>query len=217
MDLSVLVPAHCPLRPCFNNAAFHEYVQTCDAVGHSLPPRQHSKNVLESKHRIVHDIYLRLAADADNVAQNATSGWEMQSCYFQISLTILNNLYGKDLLSANELAKGYTRPINGGAFPSEMPSQIHDAKETLRAKRKLNLILRSKSTQDEHIRAGDLVQIYIKQQHEKRGSWSAPKPVLAFGATSNTVTVPGSEGCTIKAAVEDARFAATNNDLAMAV
>ncbi len=37
------------------------------------------------------------------------------------------------------------------------------------AKRKLNLILRSKSTSDIPLKIGDLVQVFIKLQHEKPG------------------------------------------------
>lgn len=83
------------------------------------------------------------------------------------------------------------------------------------AKRKLTKILRSKATRDTPINSGDIVQIYIKEQNSKRGTWSAPNVVLAMDKVSGTVTVPGKKGRQIKAAVEDARAAATEDTFAL--
>ena len=83
------------------------------------------------------------------------------------------------------------------------------------AKRKLNLILKSKSNTVIPVRIGDLVQVFIKLQHEKREKWSNAKPVLSYENQSGAVTVPGQNGRTIKAAVEDVRFAITNNEFSL--
>ena len=83
------------------------------------------------------------------------------------------------------------------------------------AKRKLILILRSKSIAETPVNAGDLVQVFIKLQHEKRGKWTSAKPVLRFDKASGIVTVPGQNGKTIKAAVEDVRFAISDDELAV--
>ena len=61
---------------------------------------------------------------------------------------------------------------------------------------------------------GDLVQVYIKLQHEKRGKRSNTKPVLSYDKISGTVTVPGQNG-KVTAAVEDIRFIITKNELAL--
>ena len=53
---------------------------------------------------------------------------------------------------------------------------------------------------------GDLVQIYRKLSGSKRGTWSQPTPVLAYNPQSQCVTVTGSHGRQIEAAIEDTRF-----------
>ncbi len=55
----------------------------------------------------------------------------------QQALRISNDLYGNDVMSASELAKGYTRPVQPGNFPVQVPPEIRKAHETLLAKRKL--------------------------------------------------------------------------------
>ncbi len=87
----------------------------------------------------------------------------------QEALRISNDLYGNDVMSAHEQAKGYTRPIYSGSPAFEIPTEIVNAHNTLLAKRKLTLILRSKSVQRHHLSEGDLVQIYVKQLNSKRG------------------------------------------------
>ena len=89
------------------------------------------------------------------------------------------------------------------------------ARETLTSKRKLHLILKSNSTTVAPVRICDLVHVFIELQQDKRGNWSSPKPVLSYDRQSGTVTVPGQNGHTIQAAVENARFHITHNELAL--
>ena len=65
------------------------------------------------------------------------------------------------------------------------------------------------------VNAADLVQVFIKLQHEKRGKWTSAKPVLSYDKASGIVTVPGQNSKTIKAAVEDVRFAISDDELAV--
>lgn len=60
-----------------------------------------------------------------------------------------------------------------------MPDDVLKAKEMLMVKPKLNLILRSKSTSESPVNAGDLVQVFIKIQHEKGGTCTSAEPVLS--------------------------------------
>lgn len=62
-----------------------------------------------------------------------------------------------------------------------------------------------------------MVQIFVKAHHEKRGKWSQNMLVLAYDITNRTVTVPGSKGRTVSAAIEDIRTAVCENELATAV
>ena len=61
---------------------------------------------------------------------------------------------------------------------------------------------------------GDLVQVYIKLQNEKRGKWSDPKPISSYDMKSEIVTVPEKNGRKINGAVEDICFAISDNELA---
>ena len=74
---------------------------------------------------------------------------------------ISNDLYGNNIASAHELAKGYTRPVVHDA-PSEVSSDIRFAQQELPARRKLNLILKSKSIHEKPIHVGDQVQTNSK-------------------------------------------------------
>jgi len=198
--------------PAFENSLFKSYVELYDIATRPIPPRRHNKNVIESKHRIIRDIFLRL-----KVSNEELSVPSKIPILIQQAIRISNDLYGNDTMSSTELAKGYSRPIRTGDKPVLVPEEIRTAHEVLIAKRKLNLILRSKSTSDIDVSPGDLVEVYLKKQHEKRGKWSSAKPVLSFDRSSRTVTVPGSNGRKIKAAIEDTRFAPKENQLASAI
>ena len=55
------------------------------------------KNVLESKHKIIRDIFLPLKSENGNISDTIAA---------QQSIRISNDLYGNDLCSSYELAKG---------------------------------------------------------------------------------------------------------------
>jgi len=200
----------------FKNSEFEEYLQQIGASGRPIPARRHNKNVLESKHKILRNIYLRLKdqVDVDSASKISTCS---DCVLVQRTFRVSNDLYGSDTMSAHELAKGYTRPIGITAHPTYLPSELREAHDKLIAKRKLTLILRSKSIIEPEISTGDMVEVFIKKQHEKRGSWTAPKLVLSYDHPSRTVTVPGARGKTIAAAVEDVRHAVLENDIATAI
>ena len=124
-----------------------------------------------------------------------------------------NDLYGNNIASAHELANGYTRPVTHD-FPKCLPLEIRKSQDEPLAKRKLNLILSSKSINDCRVRVGDIVQVYTRLQNQKRGSWSEPKPVLEYDPASGTVTVAGSHGHRKQAALEDTRHAVSDNAFA---
>ena len=188
----------------FQAEEFKDYLKIYDISFRLVPPRRHSKNVLESKHRVLRDIYLRMKDNAVNDDPRL-----LVAKMFRVS----NDLYGNSVASSHELAKGYTRPISGN-IRREIPLSIIEAQRTLAAKRKLNLILKSKSIQELPIKIGDLVQVYTRLQNQKRGKWSDATPVLAIDPESRTVTVPGSAGRKRDAAIEDVRVAVCDNELA---
>ena len=196
----------------FKNSIFINYLKDQGIDARPLPSRRHNKNVLESKHRIIRDVFLRLKEEGQ-VAEDDCK----QSLCVQQAIRISNDLYGNDVLSAQELAKGYSRPLESGVIPKSLSQDLIDAHQTLLAKRKLTLILRSKTFDEIPIAVGDLVQVFIKKQNQKRGKWSQNKPVLAYDFPNRTITVPGSNGRKICAAIEDVRPAIRDNELAAAV
>ena len=135
------------------------------------------------------------------------------SCIKYLPRVRINN--GNDACSPYELAKGFIRPIVTGTLRRLVPKDIVTARETLIAKSKLNLILKSKLTSVSPIRVGDLVQVVIKLQNEKREKVSDLRPVLPYDKKSDAITVQGQNGRKIIAAAEDVRLAITDNELAL--
>lgn len=95
-------------------------------------------------------------------------------------MRISNDLYSNDIFSSHDFAKGYTGPVTRSIFPLKVPSQVLDAHDNLLTSRKVNHILCSKAITEENVNAGDIVQIYVKKQFEKRGKWSLSKVVLSY-------------------------------------
>ena len=129
--------------PGFANDIFTDKLRNCNICSHPIPPRRHNKKVLESKNRVLRDIYLRLCDDPPV----STEDDGMNSFLIQMAIRISNVLYGNDTLSSNELAKGYTRPIQSSQFPSPILQDLVTAREVLKGKRELTLIVRSNSTE----------------------------------------------------------------------
>lgn len=193
----------------FNKDEFKNYMSTLDIEFRPIPPRRHSKNVLESKHGIIGSVYLRL--------KSANDSDESDTLLAHQAVRMSNDLYGSDTLSAFELANGFTKPVVSGTVPNAVTDELIAAQDTLAAKRKLTLILRSKAVSTPSISVGDLVQIYVKRDKEKRGKWFSPRTVLSFDKIAGIVTVDGAAGKTISAGVEDVRPAICNEEFALHV
>ena len=74
---------------------------------------------------------------------------------------VSNNLYGNDIVSSFKLAKGYTLPLDDDSSMLEVPREIFEARNVLKAKRKLNLILRYKAVKIPSIYAGNIVDVSV--------------------------------------------------------
>lgn len=122
-----------------------------------IPARRHYKYVVESKHKVIRDIYLRLKDEY----QPKNEQEEMM--IIQAALRISNNLYGNDICSVKELAKGYTRSVENGSLPVKIPDVISEAYKNLIASRKLKSILKYKAVQEVPVYPTDTVQIYKKK------------------------------------------------------
>lgn len=108
----------------------------------------------------------------------------------------------------------FTKPIARDPLENILPKDVLEAQQKLKARRKLSSILRSKAITEIPLRIGDLVEVYSKKQHSKRGSWSAPKKILSVDNESRCITVPGKPGKVITAAFENVRTAIKDVELA---
>lgn len=84
-------------------------------------------------------------------------------------------------------------------------------------KKRLTRILRSKSPINKVFTADDLVEIFIKTPQRKRGRWTFARTVFSVDKDSGMITVPGANGMTVKAALEDVRLAINGDALAQLV
>lgn len=146
----------------FKNETFVSFLNEIGAKLQPVPPRRHYKNVLESKHCVIRSIYLQLRSAAPDFDKHL-------HCYQYVAIS--NELYGSDTVSAFELAKGFTKPVETDSVQRILPADVRYAHEELKAKRKLNLILRSHKSSTQPIKTGDMVQVFIKNTYEKRGRW----------------------------------------------
>lgn len=108
-------------------------------------------------------MFLRLSA---SIRDESTV--DPKLCTMQ-AIRISNDSYGSDILSASELARGYSRPIEFPNSPVPISEEIIDARTTLSAKWKLALILRQKKASPQAFPVGDMVDIRIHLRNEKRG------------------------------------------------
>lgn len=92
-------------------------------------------------------------------------------------------------MSSFEPVKGFAKPVDSSCRPQTTQSELIHAHDMLKAKRKLTLILRSKSNKEPVVRAGDLVQVYVKHRKEKRGKWLSSRSVLSFDQSDGIVLV----------------------------
>lgn len=99
--------------PAFKNEEFQSWIAGYEISARPIPPRRHNKNALESKHRIIRDIYLRMKSASTEGMDNKV--------LFQQAVRVSNDLYGNDVIYAFELAKGFTRPLLRGKSPLEIP------------------------------------------------------------------------------------------------
>lgn len=190
----------------FNHTQFIEFVKAIGSNFEPIPPRCHSKNVLESRHGILRPIFLRLRQGDGAVNERV---------HISMASDVSNQLYGSYIMSAYELAHGFLKPLSD--YPTQLPDELLQAHNTLEAKWKLAPILRSKSPDNSAVSPGDMVEIYIKQPNHKLGSWSALHVVFYTDLETCSITFPVSCGRNVKAAFEDTRPAIADECFAQTV
>lgn len=189
----------------FRHNEFQEFLAQYGTSFRPVPPRRHHKNLLESKHGFIRAIFLRLKS-----ASASTS----PALLATMSVRISNEMYGSDTMSSFELAKCYSKPVDSSCLPKVTPKELIDARDCLLAKRKLTLMLRSQATRAPVINPGDLVDVFVKKTHEKRGRWLSLRTVLSVDNSSSIVSVPGLSGHSLSIALEDVRHSIVDDEFA---
>eukprot|EP00737_Agarophyton_chilense_P000676 gb/GEZJ01000749.1/.p2 GENE.gb/GEZJ01000749.1/~~gb/GEZJ01000749.1/.p2 ORF type:complete len:265 (-),score=37.34 gb/GEZJ01000749.1/:1718-2512(-) len=112
------------------------------------------------------------------------------------------------------MAKGFTKPINGKPHDIVLPADVAETCKLFIARRKLQHILKFKAIKGIPFTASDLVEMFVKQEVEKRGRWSFRKTVTSVNADSLIVTVPGKAGNKLTTVFEDTRMAIPDRSFA---
>lgn len=192
----------------FAKKEFCEYLKLNGTEFRPVPSRRHHKNTFEPKHGIIISIFLRLQHASPLVNKTVLA---LQA------VSISNNLYGSDLTTSFEIAKGYSKPLVAYSTPNPISPDLINARNNLLAKRKFNLIMLTKATNNPVVSTGDLVHVYVLNGHDKRVRWSSPQVVQIIDRSAGTVSVPGMNGHTIVAAIEDFISAILDDDLATSI
>ena len=194
----------------FMKGAFMDFMNAFDITARPVPPGRHHKNPIESKHKVIRSIFLRLNESSDS-GENSMNHVDRLEAIRAVHIS--NDLYGNDIMSAFELSHGYTNRIDSGHARNISPD-IMDAHEKLQAKRKLSLILRSRAPTEVPISVGDMVDVFLRTGMSKQGKWSTPKIVLQVDHAARSVVVPSKFGRRSTVAFEDIRLSLAEESLA---
>lgn len=123
-----------------------------------VPPQRHSKNVLESRHSSIRNIFRRLRKhDGILPLEIAT----------QRALRIPNDLYGPNIISAFEMTHGFTRLIGDTI---NRVTHNWSTRRTYSLHNENGHVLSSSVFHDESVAVGDIFDVFVKQHNRKR--WS---------------------------------------------
>lgn len=181
----------------FCELAFQKYLDKHNVSLGPVPRQRHSPNPLECKHGIIRSIFLKLRIGEPNVNNEV---------HALRSVTISNDLYVNDVMSSFELETEITKPvIDSTVYP--ISDYVVNAQAQLQARRKLAIILKSKSIEEISVTAGDLIEVFSKTGMDKKGNWSVPKTVSSVDKKGRSVTVSAKRGKRAVVAFEDIRIA----------
>lgn len=170
-----------------------------------LPPGLHSKTTIESNYRVVHSIYLRLKEAVRDTHDASLSSYK--------TVSVSNNLYVNDTISAFELSKGFRKPIIAKPKENVLHAEVIAAHNKLQARRKLSLILNPNALQEQHLNVRDFVEVYSKKQHEKRRTFTGAKQILCVDYTTQLGAVTGKNQRMRTVPIEDLRPATPQDSL----
>ncbi len=192
----------------FEKGVFREHLNELGIKFELVPKGRHYKNPIESKHSIIRSVFIRL--------MNTTNKrFTPEYCAIK-AVSISNDLYGNNIMSAFEMSKGYTKSIEGNSL-IEISPEIEKAYVDIQARRKLANIMKSKSVKELPLTVGDSVEIYQKDPKQKRGKWSIPKIIQDIDYESRIIKTIGKNKLGIKTPFEDVRLPVGNDDFSRIV
>lgn len=101
-----------------------------------VPANLRQKNIPYPSHGPIRSIFIRL--------RNADPTCDPHVLAIR-AVRIYNTLYGSDVMSAFEAAKGYNHPLSAGSSPVPVDAELSETHDNLLTHRKLTRILRSYS------------------------------------------------------------------------
>lgn len=106
----------------FYATEFPEWCTSHDITFHPIPARRHNKLSIESKHRILREIFIRLRAALPDAPLPL-----LVARMFEAS----NKLYGNSVMSSHEYVKGFTKPLRPSSAPIRIPPDLRAAQDEL--------------------------------------------------------------------------------------
>lgn len=102
------------------NAAFYkgevlDMLKECDIFLRPMLPNRHQKNMLEPRHGPIRSIYLRLRHASPNASTRVLALRDVR---------ISKYLYGSDVISSFEAAKGFTSPVKPDVLPIPVDAEL---------------------------------------------------------------------------------------------
>lgn len=133
----------------FCEGEFNKYIDHLDIKFELVPNGRHYKNAIESKNNVIRSMFIRLTEEDNNELDILLAAYK--------AVSISNTLYGNNALSAFDMAKGFSKPVD--SVPQTIPEELLEAQKNSTAERKLAAVLKSKSITDIELSVGDLVEI----------------------------------------------------------
>lgn len=143
------------------------YQNTTSSVGLCL--QGDIENIIQLLHGVICSIFVQL--------RHSTITERAAVIVIQ-SVRITNDLYRNDVVSSYEFAKGFTRSLVSHSDIRTIPDKIVEIHVHIVAKRELNEVLTSHTLDTESFSPENVVQVYIVNDKDKRGSLSSPREVL---------------------------------------
>lgn len=142
------MPEYMHGNEAFDQGVFQKYLLENDILLLPMPARRYHKNIVERKHGIIRNIFIRLKSIAPDTASEIHAFPAVQ---------VSNNFYGLDVAIASELSKGFAKLFINEQVQNMLSDDVIKAREELIVKRKWTRILRSIAVNAPSVHVGEIV------------------------------------------------------------